>query len=43
MTTNYVIGSNSRSHLDRAHPDFTLIAEELIKIIDFSTDNSHRN
>jgi len=40
---SYIIGSNSRIHLSQAHPDFTSIAEELIKIIDFSTDNSHRN
>lgn len=43
MPTNYIIGSNSRLHLSQSHPDFTTIAEELIKIIDFSTDNSHRN
>ena len=43
MSTNYIIGSNSRSHLSQAHPDFTIIAEELIKIIDFSADSSHRN
>ena len=40
---SYIIGSNSRSHLNQSHSDFTIIAEELIKIIDFSTDNSHRN
>ncbi|KKM84146.1 hypothetical protein LCGC14_1302210, partial [marine sediment metagenome] len=34
---SYIIGSNSRIHLSQAHPDFTSIAEELIKIIDFST------